>query len=190
MNTSHTSCAKRLIGALQDVVHATPTAAAIASGERARRVAGVLESFLSQPDLLSPAQLEADPRSYRQHLLHVEPGGAFSVVALVWLPGQQTPIHDHVSWCVVGTYRGQEEEVRYELVGAGGDAYLVPTGFAFTPTGTAAYLTPPGDIHAVRNGTDGKVVSIHIYGADVSACGGTSIRRRYDLPVRPATNWQ
>jgi len=188
MNTSYTLCTERLIGTLRDVVHATPTAA-VANGERARLVAGVLESFLEQPDLLSPAQLEADPRSYRQHLLHVEPGGAFSVVALVWLPGQQTPIHDHVSWCVVGTYRGQEEEVRYELVGAEGGAYLVPTDIAFSPRGATAYLTPPGDIHAVRNSTDGKVVSIHIYGADVSACGGTSIRRCYDLPVRPPGHW-
>jgi predicted metal-dependent enzyme (double-stranded beta helix superfamily) len=41
-----------------------------------------------------------DPATYRCHLLHAEPDGSFSVVALVWRPGQATPIHDHVTWCV------------------------------------------------------------------------------------------
>ncbi|WP_394825587.1 hypothetical protein [Pendulispora albinea] len=180
MISDFTSPAQRLIGALRGVVDSVPS---LGAAEKARRVAQVLEPFLAQPDLLSAKQLEADSQQYRQHVLYVDPNGAFSVVALVWLPGQQTPIHDHVSWCVVGTFRGQEEEIRYELVKNGdGESYLVPVGGALSRTGTTAYLTPPGDIHAVRNSTDGKVVSIHVYGADVTALG-SSIRRRYDLPV-------
>ena len=35
------------------------------------------------------------------HVLHVEPDGAFSVLGLVWRPGQTTRIHDDITWCVV-----------------------------------------------------------------------------------------
>lgn len=62
-------------------------------------VAEVLQPFLTKPDFLTEAQLEPDPNNYRQHILHVEPNDSFSIVALVWLPGQATPIHDHVSLC-------------------------------------------------------------------------------------------
>ncbi|MGG8410529.1 cysteine dioxygenase, partial [Streptomyces sp. 12297] len=57
-----------------------------------------LAPHLGAPDLLTLAQQESDPERYRQHIVHAERDGSFSVVALVWLPGQQTAIHDHVSW--------------------------------------------------------------------------------------------
>ncbi|WP_155370910.1 cysteine dioxygenase family protein [Catellatospora vulcania] len=141
------------------------------------RVARVLGRYLDEP-LLSRDQCAPDPDGYRQHVLHVEPGGGFSVVSLVWLPGQDTCIHDHVSWCVVGTYRGAEEETTYRLDGG----LLTPVSTALNPQGQATWLQPPGDIHQVRNATDGLVVSIHVYGADVRTLG-TSIRRRYHQPV-------
>ncbi|MCP2246488.1 cysteine dioxygenase family protein [Lentzea aerocolonigenes] len=144
----------------------------------AARVARALTGHLADPLLLDPEHREPDPDHYRQHVLHVEPDGSFSVVALVWLPGQETCIHDHVSWCVVGTYVGEEEETTYRLVGD----RLVQMGINRTPQGVASYLVPPGDIHKVCNSSDSVAISIHVYGADIGLLG-TSIRRRYDLPV-------
>ena len=47
-------------------------------------------------------------------------------------------------------------------------------------------LEPPGDIHAVTAGGRDIAISIHVYGADISALG-SSIHRRYDeLPILPA----
>ncbi|MFI6152468.1 cysteine dioxygenase [Kitasatospora sp. NPDC051170] len=132
--------------------------------------------------LLTPAQCEGDPQRYRQHVLHAEEDGGFSVVALVWLPGQQTPIHDHVSWCVAGVHRGQESETRYRLVSDGRTAHLVETDHVAGPAGTVAAFAPPGDIHLVRNACTSTAISIHVYGADVSRLG-TSIRRVYRLPA-------
>lgn len=159
----------------------------------ARAVARHLEESLDEPDLLDPRYEEPDEDEYRQHVLHVEPDGSFSVVALVWLPDQETPIHDHVSWCVPGVYRGREEETRFRLVGsdreaaAGGDggqtAYLVQAATGTNEAGDVVALTPPGDIHRVRNPGPGKAVSLHVYGADISSLG-SSIRRTYDLPVK------
>lgn len=144
----------------------------------AARVAKALTRHLSDPRLLDPEHREPDPNHYRQHVLHVEPDGSFSVVALVWLPGQETCIHDHVSWCVVGTYVGEEEETTYRLAGD----RLIQLRTNRTPQGVASYLVPPGDIHKVCNSSDSASISIHVYGADIGLLG-TSIRRRYDLPV-------
>jgi predicted metal-dependent enzyme (double-stranded beta helix superfamily) len=49
-----------------------------------RLVADQLRQHLPRPDILTPAQREGDPHQYRSHLLHVEPDGSFSVLALVW----------------------------------------------------------------------------------------------------------
>ncbi|MEU1128271.1 cysteine dioxygenase family protein [Streptomyces sp. NPDC005900] len=157
---------------------------AIEGPERtAARVARALAPHLRRDGLLTPAQLEPDRRSYRQHVLHAEPDGTFSVVALVWLPGQRTSIHDHLCWCVIGTYRGTEEEVRYCLVDDVAGPFLVPVDTVVNDTGTVTFLVPPGDIHEVRNLADRTTVSLHVYGADMSSLG-TSIRRNYNLPVR------
>jgi predicted metal-dependent enzyme (double-stranded beta helix superfamily) len=39
---------------------------------------------------------------------------------------------------------------------------------------------PPGDIHLVRNGGDRTMISIHIYGTQVSSIG-SSVRRSWDI---------
>ncbi|MGW4211163.1 hypothetical protein ACWEIJ_24445 [Lentzea sp. NPDC004789] len=165
--------AARLVGAVRTAVTAGGDDAVVAA-----RVAGALTVHLDDPRLLDPEDREPDPHHYRQHVLHVEPDGRFSVIALVWLPGQETCIHDHVSWCVVGTYVGEEEETTYRLAGD----HLVPLRLNRTPQGVASYLVPPGDIHKVCNNSSSVAISIHVYGADIGVLG-TSIRRRYDLPV-------
>jgi predicted metal-dependent enzyme (double-stranded beta helix superfamily) len=172
---------------LNDLISAVR--AVVRSESDARRVghavADLLQPYLHCQDFLSPEQLEPDEIKYRQHILHVEPDGSFSIVALVWLPGQATPIHDHVSWCVVGVHRGEEYETVYEMAGGESDPHLVVSGKNVSGAGTVVALVPPGDIHHVANNGRDLAVSLHIYGADISVLG-SSIRRRYDLEVRPA----
>jgi predicted metal-dependent enzyme (double-stranded beta helix superfamily) len=114
-------------------------------------------------------------------VLHIEPDGTFSIVALVWRPGQVTPIHDHVTWCVFGVIQGVEYEELFTLDEA--RACLIEAGAS--ETGEVSGFAPPGDIHRVRNAGDRTAISIHIYGTDVSRIG-SSVRRYYNLPVRPA----
>src|SRR5436190_13201744 len=87
----------------------------VPASETAELVADALRPFLSARDLLDEHQRVGDPARYLQHVLHVEPDGSFSIVALVWLPGQETPVHDHVAWCVTGVYEGTESEQRFEV---------------------------------------------------------------------------
>src|SRR5436305_8239794 len=82
--------------------------------ETAQLVAGQLRRHLPTPDVLTAEQRLGSPDGYRAHHLHVEPDGSFSIVALVWRPGQVTRIHDHVTWCVFGVIQGVEHEELFD----------------------------------------------------------------------------
>jgi 3-mercaptopropionate dioxygenase len=149
--------------------------------ETARLVTRELARHLPSPDLLTAEQRSGDPEGYRTHILHSEPDGSFSIVALVWRPGQVTPIHDHVTWCVFGVIQGEEYEEIFTLDEKNG--CLVESGTNSNRAAEVGGFAPPGDIHRVRNAGEGTAISIHIYGTDVSRIG-SSVRRCYDLPVR------
>ena len=157
----------------------TVVARGLSEGETAKQVAEYLRPALRQIGLLEPHQREGSQDGYTQHILHVEPNGSFSVVALVWLPGQATPVHDHVSWCTVGVYEGQETETLYRLAGRKGRRQLVVSGYTVNRRGTVSGIAPPGDIHHVSNSGTTTAISLHVYGADISRLG-SSIRRAYD----------
>jgi predicted metal-dependent enzyme (double-stranded beta helix superfamily) len=161
--------------------------AADASVHDPHAVAGHLRRLIAADGWLARADRAPGAETYRQHLLHVSPCRRLSVVALVWLPGQTTAIHDHVSWCVVGVHRGVEREERYELVDTATGPALRPAGSVLAPRGHVETLIPPaGDIHAVTAAGCETAISIHVYGADIEVLG-SSIHRRYDdLPIERA----
>jgi predicted metal-dependent enzyme (double-stranded beta helix superfamily) len=154
-------------------------------GQTSRLVADELRRHLPSPEILTVEQRVGDPENYLSHVLHIEPDGAFSIVALVWRPGQVTPIHDHVTWCVFGVLQGVEYEEVFSLDEKG--EYLVEVGDNSNGAGDVNGFAPPGDIHRVRNVGDGTAISLHIYGTDVSRIG-SSVRRDYDLPVQRASS--
>jgi 3-mercaptopropionate dioxygenase len=152
-------------------------------GTTAELVATELERHLPAPHILTAEQRAGDPETYRSHVLHSEPDGSFSIVALVWRPGQVTRIHDHVTWCVFGVIQGIEYEEQFTLDESSG--CLVEAGYTVNEAGDVSGFAPPGDIHRVRNAGDRVAISIHIYGTDVSRIG-SGARHDYDLPVLPA----
>jgi predicted metal-dependent enzyme (double-stranded beta helix superfamily) len=135
-------------------------------------VAVQLRKHLPSPDVLTAEQRLGSPDGYRSHTLHVEPDGSFSVVALVWRPGQVTRIHDHLTWCVFGVIQGVEHEELF-------DDDLNVLGQADNHVGDVSGFAPPGGIHRVHNTADTTAISIHIYGTDVTRTG-SSVRRYYD----------
>jgi 3-mercaptopropionate dioxygenase len=153
--------------------------------ETARLVASELERHLPSPSILTAEQRAGDPETFRSHVVHSEPDGSFSIVALVWRPGQVTRIHDHVTWCVFGVIQGMEYEELFTLNREG--ECLVEAGYSVNWTGDVSGFAPHGDIHRVRNAGGRTAISIHIYGTDVSRIG-SSVRRDYDLPVQPASS--
>ena len=147
-------------------------------------VAGMLRGNLPHPAEILTADLRrGDPACYRSHLLYAEPDGSISIVAMVWLPGQQTAIHDHVAWCVTGVLQGREHEEIFAPAGDGSALRVIARNV--NSAGEVCGFAPPGDIHRVQNTGDSVAISMHVYGADISRLG-TSIRREYSLPIRPS----
>src|SRR5690349_4040541 len=113
--------------------------------QTAELVADELRTHLPSPeDVLTAEQRLGSPEDYTAHTLHVEPDGSFSIVALVWRPGQITRIHDHLTWCVLGVIRGVEHEELF-------DADLNVIGESDNHVGHVSGFAPPGDIHRVHN---------------------------------------
>ncbi|MGW9307225.1 metal-dependent hydrolase [Saccharomonospora azurea] len=185
-STSSTPEFADLVSRVREVVHSTESTDGDTTAEGvsdvATRVGSVLSDRLADGLPLPEHLRRHDPDHYTQHIVHVEPAGTFSIVALVWLPGQATPVHDHVSWCVTGVVEGQETEEVYEVREVGGRSHLVRVGETVNVVGDVSALDPPGDIHRVRNSCQELAVSLHIYGADIHRLG-SSIRRAYDLPT-------
>ena len=138
----------------------------------ARLVADQLRLHLPTPDVLTAEQRLGSPDDYVGHTLHVEPGGTFSIVGLVWRPGQLTRIHDHVTWCALGVIQGVEHEELF-------DADLTLVGRNENHAGDVSGFAPPGDIHRVRNIGDTTAISMHVYGTDITRIGSAA-RRYYD----------
>lgn len=146
--------------------------------ETAFAVAGLLRRRLPSPEILTEEERLGDPGHYVGHTLHAEP--AFSIMAVVWRPGQKTVIHDHITWCVFGVLQGVEYETLYRDHGD----HLTEIGRAANRVGEVSGFAPPGDIHRVHNTGEETAISLHVYGADLRAVR-SSVRRVYDLPVLP-----
>ncbi len=156
---------------LRDFVRAATDVVArpLAEAELLPLLRGHLATLVARDDWLPDDLAEPHPQFYRQYLLHCDPLERFSVVSFVWGPGQQTPVHDHTVWCLIGMLRGQEVSQPF-----GPDA-----GGAMVPQGTATVLQPGqveavsptlGDIHQVSNAVADQVsISIHVYGANIGA---------------------
>jgi predicted metal-dependent enzyme (double-stranded beta helix superfamily) len=140
--------------------------------DTAQLVATQLRAHLPSPHALAAEQRPGSPDDFWDHPLHVEPDGSFSIIAVVWRPGQITRIHDHVTWCAFGVIEGVEHEDLF-------DAELNLVGHNENHVGDVSGFAPPGDIHRVHNPGGTRAISIHIYGTDLTRIG-SSVRRYYD----------
>jgi 3-mercaptopropionate dioxygenase len=160
--------------ALTDLIAAVRQAIDVRAGwaHTAHLVAGQLRAHLPGADLLTPGQRRGQPGRPAGHILHAEPHGAFSILGLVWRPGQSSRIHDHITWCVVGVLAGTEHEELF-------DESLNPIGERDNHPGEVSGFAPPGDIHRICNHGSETAISLHIYGTDITRVG-SSARRYYN----------
>ena len=124
-----------------------------------------------------------DSRIYRQHILHVESNDSFSIAALVWRRGQATPVHDHISWCVVGVYKGESMKrstisttLKALRICSSGVALSIPLG--------QLPLSCPRAIFIASRTPETKLLSRFISMGQTSLHSVLAIPRRFDLEVR------
>lgn len=128
----------------------------------------LLRPLLQHDDWLDDAFAQPHPQHYQQYLLYADAQQRFSVVSFVWGPGQQTPVHDHRVWGLIGMLRGAEVSQGFRLDNGGLVADGAPV--RLEPGHIDAVSPRVGDIHRVSNAFDDRVsVSIHVYGANIGA---------------------
>ena len=121
-------------------------------------------SFLQAPHFRS------DPDHYARNLVYAAPDDSLSLYAVVWLPGQWTPVHDHGSWGVVGVVEGVLEERSYVRLspdrGADHGIELVRGGVILLGRGAVTSFVPnPDHIHVTGVPAERRrAVSLHLYG--------------------------
>jgi predicted metal-dependent enzyme (double-stranded beta helix superfamily) len=167
---------RSFVRALEELVGSGADEARILRDGRA-----LLAALIARDDWLPDALAVPDPANYRIHLLHCDPANRFSVSAMVWGPGQGTPIHDHTVWGMVGVLRGRERCEEFSLPREPGGPLVAGPAHELAP-GDIDLVSPSiGDIHRVSNAlADGVSVSIHVYGGDIAAI----TRSRFDAEGR------
>ena len=112
------------------------------------------------------------------NLLHMPDDEAYSVIGGVWRPGQSTPIHDHLTWALIGVYEGEERETLFRRIDDGSNpkkAKLEKVNERSNKKGQVTVLGHTG-IHRVDNVSLKTALSIRIYGRDI----GNTERHSYD----------
>lgn len=148
----------------------------------------MLELIEQAGSFLQPQHYRSGPAGYTRNLIYEAPDESLSLYALVWLPGQWTPVHDHGSWGVVGVVEGVLEERSYVRLspdrGADEGIELARGGTILLSRGAVTSFVPnPDHIHITGVPADRpRAVSLHLYGRMMSdfniydVAGGT--RRR------------
>ncbi len=124
-----------------------------------------IESYLSQltvsPSDFAPYVVPDATHYHRERIVQTD---FASLYILTWLPGQQSPIHDHrASRCGVRVLSGEMYEVFYELV-PGTENKARRTSVGEWRPGIVTSAEEEVGIHKVVNETqDSTLVTLHLY---------------------------
>ena len=135
--------------------------------ERDGAVAAAIGAFVAEPGLLDGRDCPCCPERYVRHLLHSDAEAGYAVVALVWRPGQMSPVHAHRTWCAFGVHAGVLTETWY----APGDPPQPTATRLLAPGATNHGPADPRLIHRLANLSCRTAVSIHCYGVAFDSFG-------------------
>ncbi len=133
----------------------------------ASRVGRELRRLVAAGGWLPSECCEPGADTYRRHVLHADPLGRFTVLSVVWRPGQGTPVHGHTAWGAVGVYRGTPSVANYRLVRDGAVELACE---AVCSPGDVTTVQPGIDYpHRVCNASEQLAITVHTYGRDLLA---------------------
>ncbi|WP_415123559.1 cysteine dioxygenase [Paraburkholderia sp.] len=136
----------------------------------ARGMRLALAEAAADPALLEPAQREGSATGYRRHLLAADPYGRYAIAALVWQPGQASPVHAHHTWCGYAVVEGKLSETIYEWNDARDCASALRS--QARQRGAVSFVRDGrGAIHRLGNSSDAPAVSLHVYGVEGARIG-------------------
>jgi 3-mercaptopropionate dioxygenase len=163
------------------------------AADRVTMIAPLMRRLLdTDRSFLRRDHFRSDPQHYQRNAIHIAPDGNLSLFALVWLPGQWTPVHDHGSWGVVGIVQGLLEERSFmaidgEITGDAGIRLRRGGVVLLNPGSITSFVPNPDHIHMTGVAAERETcVSLHLYGRNMNSfhiydvAAGT--RRMIDVP--------
>ena len=163
------------------------------AADRVTAIAPLMQRLLdSDRSFLQPDHFRSNRQHYERNAIHISPDGNLSLFALVWLPGQWTPVHDHGSWGVVGIVKGLLEERSYmaidgEITGDTGIRLRRGGVILLNPGSVTSFVPNPDHIHMTGVAAERETcVSLHLYGRNMNSFHtydlATGTRRMIDVP--------
>jgi predicted metal-dependent enzyme (double-stranded beta helix superfamily) len=129
------------------------------------RIVAALQTAAAQHGLLAPEQRVPQEGCYARHLLYSDPRGRFTIVSIVWGPGQFSPTHGHHTWCAYAVHQNTLEETLYAWDQASGTAR--PARRQARPAGYGCFARAGLDqIHRLGNSGGEPAISVHVYGVE------------------------
>jgi len=163
------------------------------AADRVTAVAPLMQRLIANAgEFLSAEHYHSEPDHYARNAIHIAPSGNLSLFALVWLPGQWTPVHDHGCWGVVGVVQGVLEERSYmsasgEITANSGIRLKRGGVILLNPGAVSSFVPNPDHIHMTGVPRERETcVSLHLYGRNMNSfhiydvAAGT--RRLVDVP--------
>jgi predicted metal-dependent enzyme (double-stranded beta helix superfamily) len=138
-----------------------------------RNIKDVLMEELGNRRVRIPEEYLAPvPTGYARRLLYKDHASRFSVVVMVWGPGQGTPLHDHAGhWCVECVYEGRIRVTSYDVDHEReSDVLFKQVDSVVSGVGAAGALIPPFEYHTIENPFDDRAVTIHVYKGELAWC--------------------
>ena len=164
------------VPALEELIHRLDEAVAVRDDAACcRRVKQVLTDVIGRGErFLDAAFLRPAPDRYARRLVHRDPAGRYSVLAMVWDKGQGTGLHDHAGiWCVECVYEGRIRVTSYSVRGGDPERDLVvfeQEAVVTAGVGEAGALIPPFEYHTIANAREQASITLHVYGGDLTRC--------------------
>jgi predicted metal-dependent enzyme (double-stranded beta helix superfamily) len=142
-----------------------------------RRIKPLLEKLLLSGSVPAEAFTPRKDR-FAMNLIRMPRDEMFSIIGGVWHPGQTTPIHDHLTWALIGVYDGEEREALFRRSDDRSNPKIAKIEKVSEKINTKGHVTVLGrrGIHRVDNIPGKPTTSIHVYGRDI----GHTERHSYD----------
>jgi predicted metal-dependent enzyme (double-stranded beta helix superfamily) len=150
----------------------------VSESEVLRRGKPLMAQLLATPGSVPEPAFKPREDRFAMNLLHAPKDKIFSVNGATWLPGQTTPIHDHLTWAMVGLYDGEERESIFRRTDDRTNPKMARLELASERVNTKGHITTLGGagIHRIDNLSSRPSRSIHVYGSDI----GNTERHSYD----------
>jgi 3-mercaptopropionate dioxygenase len=99
------------------------------------------------------------------------PQTSLHIYSVLFRPEFPTPVHDHVTWGLIGVYSGTQRTTRYRREDDGatpGHCRVTEVAAEFLTHGATYPLLPPDDIHRIEVVSPEPGLSVHVLGADLN----------------------